>query len=156
MYKRQVWEGEVRTAPPTPRTPCSFVTGRASPWARSPSRETAGGILVKHCFFYGPAGKIAIGRSPNTTPSFESQWMRKFREEVQGNPNWWAGPGQYGPGRSPDLSHRSVFRRTSSSKRPAYPLRTGASTTSEKGGASRNTNLWDEVCLLYTSPSPRD
>lgn len=144
----EVWEGEERTAPPTPRTPGSIIAGRASPWARSPSRETAGGILVKHCFFYGPAGKIALGRSPNTTPSFESHWMRKFREEVQGNPNWWAGPGQYRPGRSSDLSPRSVFRRASFSKRPAYPLRTGAPTSCEKGGASRNTNLWDEVRSL--------
>lgn len=103
---------------------------------------------MKHCFFYGPAGKIALGRSPNTTPSFESQWMRKFREEVQGNPNWWAGPGQYRSGGSPDRSRQSVFRRTSSSIRPAYPLRTGASTGGEKGGASRNANLWDEVRSL--------
>lgn len=144
----EVWEGEARTAPPTPRAPGSIVAGRASPWARSPSRETAGGILVKQCFFYGPAGKIALGRSPNTTPSFESQWMRKFREEVQGNPNWWAGPGQYHSGGAPDRSRQSAFLRTGSGTRPAYPSRTGAKTVSEKGGASRNTNLWDEVRSL--------
>ena len=103
---------------------------------------------MKHCFFYGPAGKIALGRSPNTTPSFESQWMRKFREEVQGNPNWWAGPGEHHSGGSPDRSRRSSFLRTGSGMRPAYPSRTGASAVGEKGGASRNTNLWDEVRSL--------
>ena len=148
-YGIDSWEGDAGTNLPTPRTPGSTVVGRASAWARSPGRETAGGILVKHCFFYGPAGKIAIGRSPNTTPSFESQWMRKFREEVQGNPNWWAGPGQYHPGRSADLPFQSVLCRTSATKRRlAYPMRTADSISSEKDGVARNTNLWDEVRSL--------
>lgn len=78
---------EIETAPSTPRspqhTPDLPQTHRPSPWAQSPSRETAGGLLVNQNFFYGSGGKSMPGKVPGDTPDFEAGWMRQLREKFE-------------------------------------------------------------------------
>ncbi|CAM9810177.1 unnamed protein product [Ectocarpus sp. 6 AP-2014] len=162
-------EGDVSMAPSTPRVPTTVlpspssssslvVAGRGSAWARSPSRETAGGILVKHCFFYGSSDKAtprrAAAEAATAGTSFESQWMRQFREEVQRNPNWWLDSDRFVHGRacaSPAAGNVPGGAKGASgrSARPLFPT-----TLTHRGGggmASRTTDLWNEVRLLLAS-----
>ncbi|CAM9228445.1 unnamed protein product [Ectocarpus sp. 12 AP-2014] len=162
-------EGDISTAPSTPRVPTTIlsspsssaslvVAGRGSAWARSPSRETAGGILVKHCFFYGSSDKAtprrAAAEAATARTSFESQWMRQFREEVQRNPNWWLGSDRFVHGRtyaSPAAGNVPGGAKGASG-RSARPLFPTALTHRGGGGmASRTTDLWNEVRLLLAA-----
>ncbi|CAM9151288.1 unnamed protein product [Ectocarpus sp. 12 AP-2014] len=162
-------EGDISTAPSTPRVPTTIlsspsssaslvVAGRGSAWARSPSRETAGGILVKHCFFYGSSDKAtprrAAAEAATASTSFESQWMRQFREEVQRNPNWWLGSDRFVHGRtytSPAAGNVPGGAKGASG-RSARPLFPTALTHRGGGGmASRTTDLWNEVRLLLAA-----
>lgn len=159
-------EGKAPTAPPstTPRSSAavlsspssasSMVAGRGSPWARSPSRETAGGILVNHCFFYGSSGRATSPKAvaATTSPSFESAWMRQFREEVSSNPNWWLGSDRFSLGRVA-ASRPGNLRggRKGSSGRPAR-CTTSTLTTRGKGSRDdRTTDLWQEVRSLLAA-----
>lgn len=85
---------EAQTAPSTPRSPQSATDTsqirRPSPWAQSPSRETAGGVLVNQRFFYGSGGRLTPARVPDDHPDFEAGWMRQFREEMESDSEWWA------------------------------------------------------------------
>lgn len=142
-------------ASPSPSSSGAMVSGRGSPWARSPSRETAGGILVKHCFFYGSTGKAATRSgvaAAAKSPTFESSWMRQFREEVQSNPNWWVGPDQFG--RATTSYYGTVFGRGKgvggAPARSAFP--TAVAAPRGKGGkADRATDLWKEVRALLAA-----
>lgn len=82
------------TALLTPRSPQNAtdtsLIRRPSPWAQSPSRETAGGVLVNQSFFYGSGGRLTPARLPDDRPNFEAGWMRQFREELQNDSEWWA------------------------------------------------------------------
>ncbi|CAM9143437.1 unnamed protein product [Ectocarpus fasciculatus] len=162
-------EGDVSTAPSTPRVPTAVlpspssssslvVAGRGSAWARSPSRETAGGILVKHCFFYGSSdkatGRRAAAEAATASTSFESQWMRQFREEVQRNPNWWLGSDRFVHGRahaSPAAGKAPGGAKGANgrSARPMFP--TALTHRGDGGMASRTTDLWNEVRLLLAA-----
>lgn len=161
-------EGDVSTAPSTPRVQTAVVSspsssslvvaGRGSAWARSPSRETAGGILVKHCFFYGSSDKAtprrAAAEAATASTSFESQWMRQFREEVQRNPNWWLGSDRFVHGRacaSPAAGNVPGGTKGGSgrSARPLFP--TALTRRGDGGMASRTTDLWNEVRLLLAA-----
>lgn len=161
-------EGEARTAPSTPRSPApaalssspsspSMVGGRGSPWARSPSRETAGGILVNHCFFYGSSGKATAPKAVAATanPSFESKWMRQFREEVSSNPNWWLGSDRFVLGRVAASNPRNVHGGGKGSSGRPSSRRTQALTTRGNGRsrcrADRTTDLWQEVRSLLAA-----
>lgn len=162
-------EGDDSTAPSTPRVPTTVlsspssssslvVAGRGSAWARSPSRETAGGILVKHCFFYGSSDKTtprrAAAEAATASTSFESQWMRQFREEVQRNPNWWLGSDRFVHGRTYASSAAGNVPggAKGASGRSARPLFPTALTHRGGGGmAPRTTDLWNEVRLLLAA-----
>eukprot|EP00903_Cladosiphon_okamuranus_P010271 g9725.t1 len=155
------------TAPPTPRSPAaaalsstasssSMVGGRGSPWARSPSRETAGGILVNHCFFYGSSGKTSSPKTMAATknPSFESKWMRQFREEVSSNPNWWLGSDRFVLGRGAASNPGNVRGGGKGSSGRPSSRSTQALTTQRKrssSGADRATDLWQEVRSLLAA-----
>ncbi|CAM9869816.1 unnamed protein product [Scytosiphon promiscuus] len=135
----------------------SMVTGRGSPWARSPSRETAGGILVKHCFFYGSASKASTTggvAAALRSPTFESPWMRHFREEVERNPNWWAGSDQFVVGRATTSYSGNGFSRTKgvggALLRPVFPA-AGGSSRGRGGKTDRATDLWKEVRALLAT-----
>ena len=160
-------EGDAPTAPSTPRSPAaaalssppsssSMVGGRGSPWARSPSRETAGGILVNHCFFYGSSGKATSPKAvaATTAPSFESKWMRQFREEVSSNPNWWLGSDRFVLGRVTSSNPGNLRGGgNGSTGRPAGRT-TQVSITRGKGSrsrADRTTDLWQEVRSLLAA-----
>lgn len=142
--------GDSQTALPTPQFSALVATKRASAWARSPSRDTAGGILVKHSFFYGSGGRGPLQGGMTASPSFESQWMRKFREEVQSNPYWWAGPDHqsskklgtslWGIQRVKELDGASVFVPSANALTPR-----------EKGTPSQPADLWREVRALLAA-----
>lgn len=145
-------EGEAPTPLLTLRSPGTMGAARASPWARSPSRETAGGILVKHSFFYGSGGRAATPGGAAASPSFESQWMRQFREEVQNNPNWWAGPDQHHhPGKSAATSIQSLLRGMEPGGKKAHNSSTTVLTTCKQGQANLETDLWQEVRALLAA-----
>lgn len=88
-------KGGVDTAPCTPRPTESAadmgLARRPSPWARSPSRERAGGLLVNQRLFYGSGSRRAQAAAMDDSPSFEAGWMRQLREEIASNADWWVG-----------------------------------------------------------------
>lgn len=131
----------------------SMVVGRGSPWARSPSRETAGGILVKHCFFYGSSGRTTSPKAAaaTTSPSFESTWMRQFREEVTSNPTWWLGSDRFALGRVAN-SNSDNFRGGGKGLSGRSSRRSTALATRGKASrADRTTDLWQEVRSLLAA-----
>ncbi|CBN74420.1 hypothetical protein Esi_0020_0141 [Ectocarpus siliculosus] len=162
-------EGDVSMAPSTPRVPTTVlsspssssslvVAGRGSAWARSPSRETAGGILVKHCFFYGSSDKAtprrAAAEAATASTSFESQWMRQFREEVQRNPNWWLSSDRFVHGRacaSPAAGNVPGGAKGASGRSARPPFPTALTHRGGGGMASQTTDLWNEVRLLLAA-----
>lgn len=155
-------ERDTPTAPSTPRSPTAaaspasaIVAGRGSPWARSPSRETAGGILVKHCFFYGPSGKATSRGSAaaTTSPSFESPWMRQFREEVQSNPNWWVGSDRFALNKAATVHSRNALGggKGSSGKSAKETTSTGLTPRGKGRSVDRATDLWREVRSLLAA-----
>lgn len=156
-------EGMLQIVASIPKSPAGPSAGarRASPWARSPSRETAGGILVKQRFFYGSSGgrrASAPAGSAAASPSFESQWMRQFREEVQSNANWWVGTDRYqaaaavAAGPVASAASAETFRgarRRLGGKQPRTPI--SSSSAQGKRHTKRTPDLWDEVNSLLAS-----
>lgn len=156
--RRRLLQTAVASSTPHFSADPSTRAGRASPWARSPSRETAGGILVKQRFFYGSSGggRIVVtpGGVPTGSPSFESQWMRQFREEVQSNANWWVGTDKYQAALAGSAaSAASVERFRGAGRQKVKQPRSSrlASITRGERYTRRTMDLWEEVSSLLAS-----
>ena len=156
-------EGDTTATHLTPRSPAQFAGGRASPWARSTSRETAGGVLVKHSFFYGSGSRTRAGNTagregwPDADRSFESAWMRKFREEIERNPDWWTENSQHHLGLgNGNANIRDISLGTSRREGLGRTRLTTGAAALEKGGENRRrgaqrTALWEEVRSLLAA-----
>lgn len=161
--RTNVRSGELNTESSHARFAGSNVMERASAWARSPSRESAGGIIENQTFFYGPGPGISGRRktaSPSLSSSFESPWMRQFRLEVQSNPNWWAGPA---PNRS-EIHAGASFQRSMSQSGSSKVVGDNARTlpllhsaSRKQIGADRGTkDIWSEVRCILAGDRDRD
>lgn len=160
---KRMWERDAPSS--TPPATSSLIPAnwsRASAWARSPSRETAGGILVKHSFFYGNGGRACSARLASreswvgVNRCFESPWMRRFRQETERNPSWWVCPQQHHQsleeagktkGRSLSRGQRQSGKRdkSRSTERNVIGTELRKENRAMRRGNTRGTSLWEEV-----------